>query len=101
MNAARLYLAELLGTFLFLTIGYAAVANFSVTTPATAGILVVPFAFGLGLLAAIFAFGHVWAAITTPRSRSRWSPTAERRQSRQSATSLPRSSGPSGPPASS
>ena len=59
MNAARLYLAELLGTFLFLTIGYAAVANFSATTPQTAGILVVPFAFGLGLLAAIFAFGHV------------------------------------------
>ena len=59
MNAARLYLAELLGTFLFLTIGYAAVANFNASTPATAGILVVPFAFGLGLLAAIFAFGHV------------------------------------------
>jgi aquaporin Z len=59
MNAARLYLAELLGTFLFLTIGYTAVANFNATQPAVAGILVVPFAFGLGLLAAIYAFGHV------------------------------------------
>ena len=59
MYPARLYLAELLGTFLFLTIGYAAVANFNASTPATAGILVVPFAFGLGLLAAIYAFGHV------------------------------------------
>ena len=30
MSAARLYLAELLGTFLFMTIGYASVANFGV-----------------------------------------------------------------------
>jgi aquaporin Z len=59
MSAARLYLAELLGTFLFLTIGYAAVANFNATQPVVAGILVVPFAFGFGLLAAIYAFGHV------------------------------------------
>jgi len=59
MSAARLYLAELLGTFLFLTIGYASVANFNATQPAVAGILVVPFAFGLGLLAGIYAFGHV------------------------------------------
>jgi aquaporin Z len=59
MSAARLYLAELLGTFLFLTTGYAAVANFNATQPAVAGILVVPFAFGFGLLAAIYAFGHV------------------------------------------
>src|SRR6478752_8518610 len=59
MNSARLYLAELLGTFLFLTIGYTAVANFNASTPPLSGILVVPFAFGLGLLAAIFAFGHV------------------------------------------
>jgi aquaporin Z len=59
MNAARLYLAELLGTFLFLTIGYTSVANFNASTPPLSGILVVPFAFGLGLLAAIFAFGHV------------------------------------------
>jgi len=58
MNALK-YFAELVGTFLFMMVGYASVANFSATTPATAGILVVPFAFGLGLLAAIFAFGHI------------------------------------------
>ena len=58
MNA-RIYLAELLGTFLFMLVGYASVANFNDTTPPTAAILVVPFSFGFGLLAAIFAFGHV------------------------------------------
>jgi aquaporin Z len=58
MNA-RTYLAELLGTFLFMTIGYgsvAAIANASVPAP---NLLVVPFSFGLGLLAAIFSFGHI------------------------------------------
>ena len=59
MNAARLYLAELLGTFLFLTIGYVSVANFGAATPAIPGLLVVPFSFGFGLLAAIYAFGHL------------------------------------------
>jgi len=58
MNA-RKYLAELLGTFLFMMVGYMSVAAFGLASPATAGLLVVPFAFGLGLLAAIFAFGHV------------------------------------------
>jgi aquaporin Z len=54
----RKYAAELLGSFLFFTIGYLSVqaaANGELAT----GLLVVPFAFGLGLLAAIFAFGHV------------------------------------------
>jgi aquaporin Z len=59
MTAARLYLAELLGTFLFLTIGYTSVANFKAVNPVLPGLLVVPFAFGFGLLAAIYAFGHV------------------------------------------
>jgi aquaporin Z len=59
MTAARLYLAELLGTFLFLTIGYASVANFGATDPSVPSLLVVPFSFGLGLLAAIYAFGHI------------------------------------------
>jgi aquaporin Z len=53
----RKYLAELFGTFLFLTIGYSAVAAF--TAADVPGILVVSFAFPLGLLAAIFAFGHI------------------------------------------
>ena len=56
----RNYLAELLGTFLFMMVGYASVANFGAARqPAIPGVLVVPFSFGLGLLAAIYAFGHV------------------------------------------
>jgi aquaporin Z len=53
----RKYLAELVGTFLFLTIGYASVA--AAGAGSAPGLLVVPFAFGLGLLAAIFAVGHI------------------------------------------
>ena len=53
----RAYLAELLGTFLFLTIGYLSVAALGAAN--ANGLLVVPFAFSFGLLAAIFAFGHV------------------------------------------
>jgi aquaporin Z len=59
MMNARKYLAELLGTFLFMMAGYASVANFGLAQPAIPGLLVVPFSFGLGLLAAIYAFGHV------------------------------------------
>ena len=58
MNA-RKYLAELLGTFLFMMVGYTSVAAFNAASVPTAGLLVVPFSFGLGLLAAIFAFGHM------------------------------------------
>ena len=57
--STRKYLAELLGTFLFMMAGYASVANFGLAQPAIPGVLVVPFSFGLGLLAAIYAFGHV------------------------------------------
>lgn len=53
----RAYLAELIGTFLFMTIGYASVA--AAGSGSAPGLLVVPFAFGFGLLAAIFAFGQV------------------------------------------
>lgn len=53
----RKYLAELVGTFLFLTIGYASVAAAGAGKVPT--LLVVPFSFGLGLLAAIFAVGHI------------------------------------------
>lgn len=55
----RKYAAELLGTFLFLVIAYLSVAAFMAADPATPGLLVVPFSFGFGLLAAIFAFGHI------------------------------------------
>jgi len=53
----RKYIAELVGTFLFLTIGYSSVAAFGAAT--VPGLLVVPFSFGFGLLAAIFAVGHI------------------------------------------
>jgi aquaporin Z len=57
MMSTRKYLADLLGTFLFLTIGNASVAAFGAA--GVSGLLVVPFAFPLGLLAAIFAVGHI------------------------------------------
>lgn len=53
----RKYLAELVGTFLFMTIGYASVAALGIA--GVPGLLVVPFSFGFGLLAAIFAVGHI------------------------------------------
>jgi aquaporin Z len=53
----RKYLAELVGTFLFMTIGYSSVAAFGAA--GAPGLLVVPFSFGFGLLAAIFAVGHI------------------------------------------
>ena len=58
MNA-RAYLAELLGTFLFFTIGMSsrqAVTALGADAPL---LVVVPFGFGFGLLAAIFTFGHI------------------------------------------
>ena len=55
----RAYLAELLGTFLFMMIGYGSVAAVGAAGTPTPGLLVVPFSFGFGLLAAIFAFGHI------------------------------------------
>jgi aquaporin Z len=53
----RKYSAELVGSFLFFTIGYFSVPAFGAA--GVPGLLVVPFAFGFGLLAAIFAFGHI------------------------------------------
>jgi MIP family channel proteins len=58
MNA-RVYLAELLGTFLFMMVGYTSFGAIGLAAPPTTGLVVVPFAFGLGLAAAIFAFGHI------------------------------------------
>lgn len=55
----RAYVAELLGTFLFFTIGFSAVQSVGALGGAAPLLVVVPFAFGLGLLAAIFAFGHL------------------------------------------
>lgn len=53
----RKYIAEYVGTFLFMTIGYSSVAAFGAAD--VPGLLVVPFSFGFGLLAAIFAVGHI------------------------------------------
>ena len=58
MNA-RAYLAELLGTFMFMMVGYMSVPALHAAAPAAPNLLVVPFSFGFGLLAAIFAFGHI------------------------------------------
>ncbi len=58
MNA-RAYLAELIGSLVFFTMGYASVGAIGAASVPTSNLLVVPFAFGLGLLAAIFAFGHI------------------------------------------
>lgn len=65
MNA-RIYLAELFGTFLFMLIGYSSIAAIGVSGAPTPGVLVVPFSFGFGLLAAIFAFGHMSGAHFNP-----------------------------------
>ena len=101
MNA-RKYLAELLGTFLFMMVGYMSVPAFQHSAPPASNLLVVPFAFGLGLLAAIFAFGgisggHFNPAVTV--AMRCW--TGACRPSRASPTSSPRSSAPSRPPSSS
>jgi aquaporin Z len=53
----RACVAELVGTFLFFAIGFTAVqATGALQAPV---LLVIPFAFGFGLLAAIAAFGHI------------------------------------------
>jgi aquaporin Z len=59
MMNARAYLAELLGTFLFFAIGMSSVHSVGVLGAAAPLLVVVPFAFGLGLLAAIVTFGHI------------------------------------------
>jgi aquaporin Z len=62
----RAYLAEMLGTFMFMMVGYASIAAFHATAPPVPGLLVVPFSFGFGLLAAIYAFGHSSGAHFNP-----------------------------------
>jgi aquaporin Z len=59
----RALAAEAIGTFILLTFGFLAVATVTVVTAGDGGflpsILVVPLAFGLGLLAALAICGHV------------------------------------------
>ena len=55
----RAYGAELLGTFLFFAIGLSSVQSVGALGGDAPLLVVVPLAFGLGLLAAIFAFGHL------------------------------------------
>lgn len=55
----RAYLAELLGTFLFFAIGLSSIQAVGALGVAAPLLVVVPLAFGLGLLAAIYAFGHL------------------------------------------
>jgi len=60
----RKYSAELVGSFIFFVIGYLSIPAFANASPPGApNLLVVPWAFGLGLLAAIFAFGLALAAM--------------------------------------
>ncbi|HET7727582.1 MAG TPA: aquaporin [Candidatus Limnocylindrales bacterium] len=60
----RKAVAELVGTFLFLLVGYLSVVAFGAAE--APGLLVVPFSFGLGLLAAIFMVGHISGAHFNP-----------------------------------
>ena len=55
----RAYLAELLGTFLFFAIGLTSVQAVGALGATAPLLVVVPLAFGLGLLAAVFSFGHI------------------------------------------
>ena len=60
----RKAVAELVGTFLFLLVGYLSIVAFGAAeAPA---LLVVPFSFGLGLLGAIFIVGHISGAHFNP-----------------------------------
>lgn len=59
MTLLRAVLAEAIGSFLFLTIGYLAVVSATGLGQTVLPLLVVPFGFGFGLLAAITIFGHV------------------------------------------
>src|SRR5207247_2336981 len=55
----RAYVAELLGTFMFFAIGMSSVQAVAAMQADAPKLVVVAFAFGFGLLAAIFTFGHI------------------------------------------
>ncbi len=55
----RSYLAEALGTFLFFAIGMSSIQAVGALGGAAPLLVVVPLGFGLGLMAAIFALGHI------------------------------------------
>jgi aquaporin Z len=65
MNA-RAYLAEFLGTFLFFVIGMSSIQAVGALGAAAPLLVVVPLAFGFGLLAAIITFGHISGAHFNP-----------------------------------
>jgi aquaporin Z len=56
---ARKYLAEVVGTFILVAVGSLSIAAAAAFQPPVPALLVAPFGFGLGLLAAIQAVGHV------------------------------------------
>jgi aquaporin Z len=56
---ARTYLAELVGTFILVAVGSMSIVAGGLVTPPLPALIVAPFGFGLGLLAAIQAVGYV------------------------------------------
>lgn len=65
MKETTAYLAELLGTFVFITLGAGSVAVNSATN-GSLGLLGIALAHGLGILAMVYAFGHVSGAHFNP-----------------------------------
>src|SRR4051812_3464247 len=67
---------------MFMMVGYLSIPAFQLSSPPASNLLVVPFAFGLGLLAAIFAFGgisggHFNPAVTIAMILDRRAPLVE------------------------
>src|SRR3989442_15140407 len=66
MKQWQRYAAEFLGTGTLVFVGTSAVAGLFVNGNGGAAILVAPFAFGIGLLAALYAFGEVSGGLFNP-----------------------------------